>query len=339
MSIKNLFSAAAFMLALIPAALMAHHSRSEFSDEVVEKQGELVRVIWRNPHAGLDVRVTNEDGSEDVWRVETFASPNLFNRMGVEEEHFVVGEQIVIAGSESTKRSNYMLGLNALFENGTEAVMSATLEPRWSQEHVGGADQAVVDLSTKVDGSENKKLFRVWSIAGRTAGVSRSTPYSDTAREQIAAFDTVNAPVARCETPGMPIFMTQPLSMVIEEQGDNMKLTTEYFGVERTIHIGDDLPAPQDIEPSQNGYSVGRWQDDLTLVVETSRVDYPYYSSNGALQDGVRTIEYFRLSEDQTEMAYRIEIEDDLALDGTAFYERLFVALGAEFIELDCTLF
>ena len=340
MHISKARIAAIISLILLPFLTQAHHSRSEFSDEIIEKTGELVRVIWRNPHAGLDVRITNNGGHEELWRIETFASPNLFGRMGVKEEYFVVGEQITIAGQISTKRPNYMLGMNALFENGTEAVMSATIEPRWSQNHYGGSDQAVVDTSTRVDGvGENLKIFRVWSIAGRNIGVSRSTPYSDTAIQQMAVFDPVTAPVARCEAPGMPIPMIQPLSMVIEDKGDTVKLTTEYFGVERVIHTGENLPDPESVEPSELGYSTGYWQDDLTFVAETSRVNYPYYSSSGALQAGVSTTEYFTLSGDQTELAYRIEINDELALTDTAYYERLFVALGKEFIELDCTLF
>jgi hypothetical protein len=339
---SNRFNLAVVLaLVLLPTTLLAHHSRSEFSDQVTEIEGELVNVIWRNPHAGLDIEVTTADGSKENWRVETFASPNLFGRMGVFEEHFVVGEQIRVAGNVSEKRSNYFLGLNALFENGKEAVMSATLEPRWSQDHVGGSDQSDVDLSQIVDAAtENKGIFRVWSIAGRTVGVKRYTPYSDASRADMAVWDPVTAPVARCEAPGMPIPMTQPLSFVVENEGDTLKLTTEYFGVERTIHVGDNLPAPETQEASPLGYSVGHWQDERTFVVETSRINYPYFSSSGAKQsEDITTTEYFRLSEDQTELAYRIEMNDPLALTDTAYSERLFVALGAEFVELDCTLF
>ncbi len=329
------------LLVSLPLSIDAHHSRSEFSSEVIEIEGELLDVLWRNPHAGLQIRVTNDAGVDEVWRVETFASPNLFSRMGVMEEHFNIGQRIRVAGSVSEKRPLYFLGLNALFENGSEAVLTATNEPRWSKDHVGGSDQSVVDLSRMVDAaSENKKIFRVWSIAGRTVGTALYIPYSDTSRAAMVVWDPLTAPVAQCKTPGMPIPMTQPLSFVIEDHGDTVKLTTEYFGVERTIHVGDNLPAPETQKASHLGYSRGRWQDDLTFVVETSRINYPYFSSSGARQsEDVTTTEYFRLSEDQTELAYRIEMNDPLALTETAYSERLFVALGEEFIVLDCTLF
>ena len=330
----------AVSLALLPLTLSAHHSRAEFAKEQSEIEGELLRVHWRNPHAGLDMRVTNDEGVDEIWRVETYGSPNLFSRMGVEREHFVAGQRITVAANISERRPLYALGSNVLFENGKEAVLSATIKPRWSQDHVGGSDQSDVDMSQLVDAaSENKRIFRVWSIAGRTVGVKRHFPYTDETRAEMAVWDPVTAPVARCEAPGMPGPMYQPLSLVISDRGDTVKLTTEYFGTLRTIHVGDNPAAPETQGASPLGYSVGHWEDN-TFVVKTSRINYPYFSSGGARQsEDVKVTEYFALSEDQTELAYRIEIVDDMTFTEPAFSERLYVALGAEFIELDCTVF
>ena len=328
-----------FALTLLPLTLTAHHSRSEFSKEVSEIKGELVKVYWRNPHAGLDVRITNEDGNKEVWRIETYGSPNLFSRMGVKREHFIVGEQITVAGNVSERRSKYMLGSNVLFENGMEAVLSASIEPRWSQEHVGGSDQSDVDLSKLADAaSENLKIFRVWSIAGRAVGVKRHFPYSDFAREAMAAWDPVTSPVAQCQEPGMPVPMYQPLSFVFTDNGDTIELQTEYFGTIRTIHVeNSDSPASQ--PASYLGYSVGQWEGN-SLVVETSRINYPYFSSGGApMSEDVRVTERFMLSDDQTELTYQLTVVDDITFNEPATYERLYVALGAPFVVLDCTVF
>ena len=43
-------------LTLLPLSLTAHHSRAEFSKDISEMKGELLKVYWRNPHAGVDVR-------------------------------------------------------------------------------------------------------------------------------------------------------------------------------------------------------------------------------------------------------------------------------------------
>ena len=326
-------------LTLLPLTLAAHHSRSEFSKEISEIKGELLKVYWRNPHAGLDVRITNEDGSEEVWRVETYGSPNLFSRMGVKREHFIVGEQITVAGNVSKKRPRYILGSNVLFESGTEAVLSATIEPRWSQEHVGGSDQSDVDLSKVVDAaSEDLKIFRVWSIAGRAVGVKRHFPYTDSARKAMAAWDPVTSPVAQCQEPGMPVPMYQPLSFVITDNGDSIKLQTEYFGTIRTIHMGD-ATNPESQPATHLGYSVGQWEGN-SLVVETSRINYPYFNSAGApMSKDVKVTERFKLSEDQTELAYHLTVVDPLTFTEPATSERLYVALGAPFLVLDCTVF
>lgn len=337
---KQLILTTVASLFFIATVANAHHSRSEFSKEVSEIEGELMKVHWKNPHAGLDIKVINPDGTEEAWRVETYGSPNLFGRMGVEREHFVVGERITIAGNISERRSRYILGSNALFENGKEAVLSATIKPRWSQDHVGGAAHSDVDLNQLVDAAtENKGIFRVWSIAGRTVGTKRHFPYTDETRAEMSVWDPVTAPVARCEAPGMPGPMYQPLSFVLSDQGDTVNLITEYFGTVRTIHVSESAAAAETQVASPLGYSVGRWEGNI-FIVETSKINYPYFNSAGARQsENVHVTEYFVLSEDQTELAYRIEIDDPTTFTEQAYSERLYVALGAEFVELDCTVF
>lgn len=332
-------SAVIIALVVLPLSLSAHHSRSEFAKETTEIRGELLKVYWRNPHAGLDIRITNAAGDSEVWRVETYGSPNLFSRMGVKREHFVVGEQIAVAGNASTRRPKYMLGSNVLFESGLEAVLSASIAPRWSEEHVGGSDQSDVDLSQLVDAAaEDLGIFRVWSIAGRTAGVKRHFPYTESARAAMAAWDPVNSPVAKCQEPGMPVPMYQPLSFVIADHGETIELQTEYFGSVRTIHM-QDAAQPESQPLSHHGYSVGRW-DGNALIVETTRMNYPYFNSAGApMSKKAKASERFELSEDQTELVYRLQLEDPLTFTELATYERLYVALGAPFLILDCSVF
>ncbi len=336
---RSLTVAALALAALTPVIASAHHSRSEYSDEIGELVGELVRVHWRNPHAGLDVRIVNDAGDKEVWRIETFGSPNLFSRMGVKREHFTVGERITVAGQASTRRPRYMLGLNVLFESGMEAVLNATILPRWSEYHVGGADQSDVDLTTKVDAAaENLGLYRVWSIAGRQVGTRRHFAYSEAAQAAMDAWDPLTSPVARCETPGMPLPMYQPLAFVFMDNGATAHLQMEYFGVERTIHLANGAD-PETQPASPVGYSVGHWEDS-TLVVETTHIDYPYFNQGGAPQsEDVRVIERFALSDDQSELALQVTIIDPLTFTEPAVAERLYVALGAPFLVLDCTVF
>jgi len=47
---------------------IAHHARVYFSDDILEIEGELASVIWRNPHPEFTVAVTNSSGEQETWR-------------------------------------------------------------------------------------------------------------------------------------------------------------------------------------------------------------------------------------------------------------------------------
>lgn len=325
--------------ALISATASAHHSRSEFSSEVIELRGTLTKVFWRNPHAGLDISVIDDAGEEETWRVETFGSPNLFGRMGVKREYFKVGEEIVVSGSVSERRYRYMLGTNVLFESGLEAILNATIGPKWSDTYVGGADFSDRDLSAVVDAAaENKGIYRNWSIAGRNIGVSRHFPYTEEARAAQRNANPLESPIIKCETPGMPMPMFQPLSFEFVDEGSIARLNVEYFGIVRTIHL-EDAVDPATVAPSPLGYSVGHWEGN-TLVVETSRINYPYFNGSGVRQsEDVHVVERFQLSEDQTRLDLHMTITDALAFTAPATAGRTYIALGEPFVPLDCMLF
>jgi hypothetical protein len=318
---------------------LAHHSRTEYSDEVVERTGKLVDVVWRNPHAGLIVTVVNDQGEEEDWRIETFGSPNLFSRMGVEREYFTIGEQVKISGQASSRRDLYMLGTNVLFESGLEAILSATAGPLWSDRYVGGLENSDRDLSvTARAASENRGIFRNWSIAGRRIGVRRHFPYTEEAQAAMDVWDPITAPVAQCQTPGMPGPMYQPLSLEFVNGGATITINVEYFGITRTVHL-EDAEDPTTQPASPLGYSVGHWEGD-TLVVETTRINYPYFNSGGAPQsEDVQVVERFAVSEDQGELDVSMTITDPVTFTEPATAARLYVALGEPYVPLDCTVF
>ena len=58
-------STAALLILVFPVLASAHHSRAEYSDDVIELTGELVDVFWRNPHAGLNVTLINDQGVQE----------------------------------------------------------------------------------------------------------------------------------------------------------------------------------------------------------------------------------------------------------------------------------
>ncbi|MBI80083.1 MAG: hypothetical protein CMQ51_06640 [Gammaproteobacteria bacterium] len=325
------------LLLIFPVLSLSHHSRSEFSTESLELQGILTNVIWRNPHAALEIMVVNTDGSEESWRIETFGSPNLFARMGVEREMFEEGDYIRVSGMPSTMRDNYLLGTNVLFQNGLEAILSSNLDPVWSDTYVGGsgASDRFADILPNTQ-DQNQGLFRNWSIAGYTVGVSRDLPFTEEAILAQEMWNPIESPIVKCESPGMPMPMNQPLGFEFVQIDDYLiELNIEYFGLKRQIHLNPSLNEVLP-DPSPLGYSIGYWEAG-NLHVETSRIDYPYFNIYGAPQSkNIQVFETFMLSEDQSRLEYKIEIIDNLTFSRAATAERLYLALGEPFIPLNC---
>ena len=84
-------------------------------------------------------------------------------------------------------------------------------------------------------------------------------------------------PVLECNLPGMPRVQTIAGSRPFEimRRGEDIVIHTENYNQMRLIDM-EPYVDPGTIEPSRLGYSRGHWEGN-TLVVETSRIDYPFF--------------------------------------------------------------
>jgi hypothetical protein len=336
---------ATLVVIALPGIVLGHHSRSEFADETTEIEGVLTDVIWRNPHIALFLNVVNENGEEESWRIETFGAPRSFEDSGVSEDLFRIGDRLTVAGRVSTRRSYpYILGTNALLANGTEAILGGIYEPYWDGPYVGGASEYTEENAQVVNATaEDLGIFRVWSNPGRTieGGVERYVdyPFTDEAVAARAEWDTIDNPITRCEQPGMPVPVTQPVHFRIIEEGQDIVFHYAFFDTLRTIHMDQDL-RPEAYPPSHLGFSKGVWENDSTLVIETTRINYPYVSTNGTIQsDAVEVFERYTLSDDQTRLDIYMTVDDPVAFTRTATYRWHFLALGQPFSRYVCNVF
>ena len=100
----------------------------------------------------------------------------------------------------------------------------------------------------------------------------------------------------------------QPFPIQFIDQGDTITLNIEEWDNSRTIFMGADPEA--DAPYSRLGYSVGRWEGD-TLVVETNRINYPFFNDQGIPQsEAVEFVERFTLSEDETRLDWTATLVD-----------------------------
>ena len=304
---------AVLCLLLMPTPLLAHHSNAEYDrTQIVEIEGNIVRVIWRNPHVGLELDVAAPDGARTRWVLGAADLAGTLRR-GVPEGIFQPGMAVTAAGYVSTRREANMLVTNVLLPDGVEVLLTGFSEPRWSQQLVGGGNW--VTAAAEGEGGTARGLFRVWTLE-RTArpAFTQDPPLTPLARQAHLAYDTYDDPALRCDPIGMPRIITRtgPHPVEFVDQGDTILQRIEYFDAQRVIHLDQDR-IPENAPDSPLGYSIGHWEGDV-LVVETAHVDYPYFDINGlegAPQGpGARFTERYYLGEDGSELHMDITITD-----------------------------
>jgi len=323
-------------LLLVTGAAAAHHSRSHYSQETREIEGELVAVHWVNPHVGVTLRVRNAAGDEELWRVEGVPSLVTMQRVGLASERLAIGEHVTAVGSVSLRRERDFLATNFLLEDGTEIILDADAGPHWSGPYIGNvgpAPTAPVDTL-----AEDRGIFRVWSATPDGAGQREDFPFTATAIAARAAWDPIDNFAERCEPEGMPRIMRNPHPFEFVDRGAEIAIVSELYDLVRIVHMSRDAPPP-DAAPTPLGYSVGRW-DGRTLAVTTTKVGWPYFDNIGTPQSAdVRMQETFTLSEDQARLDYRLVIADSATFERPAVYERHWLALGAAIRPYDCQVY
>lgn len=275
---------AALTLSVLPTVTGAHHSRAEFEEAVLEIEGEIVEVGWRNPHPMITLISVDDAGLEKTWRIESWQSANSLDRKGVPDGNLLrVGDRVTVAGRESMRRPGLVLGTNVQLSDGSEIILRSQGEPHFGGPVVGGVEWSL-DGSGIPAGEEPQGIYRVWSIESRDV-VPDELPLTQAAAEQAASFDELtDHPQWSCQPEGMPLVMDSFYPIEFTDHGETISLRLERTDATRTIHM--DAGASSDNQaPGRMGYSVGRWEGD-TLVVTTDRIDYPYFDDDGTPQTG-----------------------------------------------------
>ena len=80
----------------------AHHSFGAFYDmsQLVELEGEITAVFWRNPHIRFTIDVVDSSGAVASWKMEA-GSVNTLQRFGIGEEIIRVGSRLRVSGPPS----------------------------------------------------------------------------------------------------------------------------------------------------------------------------------------------------------------------------------------------
>jgi hypothetical protein len=120
----------------------------------------------------------------------------------------------------------------------------------------------------------------------------------------------VNDPLDGCDPAGFPrnlLFELRPFQVV--QTPGRMLMAYQYQQVWRVIWT-DGRPLPKDPDPRWYGYSVGKWVDDYTFVVETVGTDERTWLDNaGDPHSGEMRVEerYHRLDHDTVELTVKVD--------------------------------
>ena len=307
----------AAIVAIAPALALGHHSVAVIFDtaSVVEAEGEITELSWRNPHVRFQLSGTDESGATQVWNVEMTSLTNL-RRRGISGRILNVGETIRVAGNPGRTDSTTIYLENLLLANGEEVIVEPRGEPRWSNDVGGrGGPSGSGDPSAPELG-----IFRVWSTPPDQGLLLPEDvdpnfnfdryPLTEAARASVEAFDPVaDSPILNCISKGMPTAMEQPYPMEFLRQGNDIILHLEEYDILRMIHMDPNV-TDEDQPATKLGFSTGRWEDN-TLVVRTTKSSWPWFDVVGIPHsEDSEMIELFTLSEDGSRLDYSLTVTD-----------------------------
>lgn len=101
--LRRILTAAALgTLPVLTSPVAAHHAFSaEFDiNQPIQLRGEVIRLVFSNPHSYIYLKVTTASGEEQEWAIEGGA-PNALIRRGWDRNSLPAGTQVSVVGYRS----------------------------------------------------------------------------------------------------------------------------------------------------------------------------------------------------------------------------------------------
>ena len=341
----SLLTATLSTVVFLAPNVSAHHSTAEYDPSAfVEARGEVVSVIWRNPHVRFAVSTKSLDGDERLWEIES-ADLTRLDRAGLSRDIVQVGDVVTFAGNPSTRQARRMYVTNLLVADGREILLRGNVSPRWSAEDAVSTEVSFARTAAAqaADGGFFGKVL-VPTREGRAPSWVANPPLTAAAQAGRAAYDeVVDDPVLGCVSPGMPRVMLRsgPYAVRFIERDGDLVLQNEWFEIDRVIHMdGREPPADQPYTPL--GYSAGRW-DGAALVITTTHIDWPYFELYGLVgvpqSRAMRIEERFTPRDGGATLRYDFSATDAAAFTETVTYENYVTFRwqpSLDFLPYDC---
>ena len=310
-----------FVLCLLalPGVSTAHHAVAGNYDPrtVIEVEGEVTSLLMRNPHPQISLRVVTDNGDVQDWEMATTSLSNM-RRWQIDPSFIEVGDTIRVAGNPALRIEHGLYISNVLTSDGEEVLLGGNVQPIWTDRTIEMSEsrrRGVGETSAPELG-----IFRVWSSPdGFPTLIPRNIGRTAEGRANLtaAALQAVDAfvwerdnPLQNCAPKGMPLIVGVPYPFEFVRDGDNILWHNEEYDTVRTIHMAPD--ASLEGQPdSLLGYSVGRWEDDRTLVVTTTHTNWGHLDGQGIpVSTTAEMVERFILSPQGDRLDYSMRFTD-----------------------------
>jgi hypothetical protein len=276
----------------------SHHSDAVYDREsLVVFDATIARYIFRNPHITIFVETEDDAGNTIEWEIETGSTP-IMQRSGWTRDFLQPGDSVVIR-AHPARSGEHSAILNTL----------ETTDGRlWSQIE---RDAAATVAAESIAG--------IWKGIGSTSlngQIRRNAVPTAAGRAAMEAYDPVtDSPNVQC-IPNPPPFHASSTNYLtgIEILDDRVMLRSEFFDNVRTVYT-DGRGHPDDLEPTNHGHSIGRWEGDVLVVDTVAIAEHRSGNGVGIPSSTQRHVEErYYLSEDGTRAIVDVVMTDPVYL-------------------------
>lgn len=280
-----------------------HHSPSIFdTQQYVTIEGRLTRFDYSNPHGYLTVEAQNENGEPVVWELETIAALAL-RRRGISQDDLVVGDWISVESYPPRNSARRLASAEIITKlDGTQLVVGY---------QGGSADHVAPAPSIAAVASDLSGIWLAESGLSQLVSSDFNSLVTEKGRVALELYDHSQIPWANCVPYSPPAIMLLDETKLVEIDETTIVVRSQREDAVRVIYI-DGREHPDDAEYSNQGHSIGHWEDDVLVVDSVHFSEHVRGVSLTGVPGGVRKhlAERFELSEDGTEIIYSYTMED-----------------------------
>lgn len=287
--------------------VQAHHSFSaEFeSGTRGDLTGVVTEVRYSNPHVRYRLDVTGPDGKVESWELQTSSVTSL-RQQGWTRDTIKVGDRIFVTGELGWNGEKRLWIRGGTYADGTAF---GTLAERSNTTPARGPNVVTADPGKnygrgKVNPNHPMDITGAWRNSYKFRVTvddlePKPTPYTEEGRRQREANTRFDDYALRCMSLGLPRIFGNPYNLDIYDAGDHYLFLYVEHNSPRRIWM-DGRSAGPEIRPTSNGFSVGHWEDERTLVIETTHLLPGWLDGSGLPMsgEGTRTVERYLFSED-----------------------------------------